>query len=163
MVCTQGRNSRLGAQDSQSDSCIGPRSSGCQRFIGAGRMSSPIENRFVIGRKHLSLSIITSIEEGHLPFSRCRKLYRPRACLHGQHDGNIVFLGFALAGVPGLSASRCLTALVAFFIGASIGGRLAKTLAPLSSNRWKMIAFGSEALFLLGATPARLRLRPTSL
>ena len=66
--------------------------------------------------------------------------------------GNVVFLGFALAGVPGVSALGCLTALAGFFIGALIGGRLATTLAQLSGNRWRMIAFGSEALFLLGAT-----------
>jgi len=70
--------------------------------------------------------------------------------------GNIVFLGFALAGVPGVSALRCLTALAAFLIGALIGGRLATTLAPLSTNRWRMTAFGSEALFLLGATLASI-------
>src|SRR3954447_5432232 len=70
--------------------------------------------------------------------------------------GNIVLLGFALAGVPALSALRSLTALAAFFVGALIGGRLATTLAPLSSNRWRMIAFGSEALFLLGATLASI-------
>jgi uncharacterized membrane protein YoaK (UPF0700 family) len=68
--------------------------------------------------------------------------------------GNIVFLGFASVGVPGLSVLRSLTALAAFLVGALIGGRLATTLAPLSSNRWRMIAFGSEALFLLGATLA---------
>ena len=70
--------------------------------------------------------------------------------------GNVVFLGFALAGVPGLSALRSLTALAAFVVGALIGGRLAKKLATLSSNRWRMIAFGSEALFLLGATLASI-------
>src|SRR3979411_3202679 len=52
--------------------------------------------------------------------------------------GNIVLLGFAFAGVPGLSALRSLTALAAFLVGAVIGGRLATTLAPLSSNRWRM-------------------------
>jgi len=66
--------------------------------------------------------------------------------------GNIVLLGFALAGVPGLSALRFLTAFAAFFVGALIGGRLATTLASLSSHRWRMTAFGCEALFLLGAT-----------
>jgi uncharacterized membrane protein YoaK (UPF0700 family) len=62
--------------------------------------------------------------------------------------GNIVFLGFASARVPGLSVLRSLTALVAFLLGALIGGRLAAILAPLSSNRWGMAAFGSEAVFL---------------
>src|SRR5258706_7720591 len=66
--------------------------------------------------------------------------------------GNIVLLGFAVAGVPGLSALRSLTALAAFLVGAVIGGRLATALAPLSSNRWRMTAFGCEALFLLVAT-----------
>ena len=70
--------------------------------------------------------------------------------------GNIVLLGFALAGVPGLSALRSLTAFAAFFVGALIGGRLATTLAPLSSHRWRMTAFGCEALFLLGATLASI-------
>ena len=70
--------------------------------------------------------------------------------------GNIVFLGFASAGVPGMSPFRCLAALAAFLIGALIGGRIATTLAPLSTNRWRMTAFGSEALFLLGATLASI-------
>src|SRR5882724_2779755 len=68
--------------------------------------------------------------------------------------GNIVFLGFALAGVPGVSALRSLTALAAFLVGALIGGRLATNLAPLSGNRWRTTAFGIEAAFLLGATLA---------
>src|SRR3954447_5321204 len=39
--------------------------------------------------------------------------------------GNVVFLGFALAGAPGLSASAALAALGAFLIGALGGGRIA--------------------------------------
>jgi uncharacterized membrane protein YoaK (UPF0700 family) len=39
--------------------------------------------------------------------------------------GNVVFLGFALAGAPGLSAPAALTALAAFLIGAAAGGRIA--------------------------------------
>jgi len=66
--------------------------------------------------------------------------------------GNIVLLGFSFSGVPGLSALRSLTALAAFLVGAVIGGRLATTLTPLSSNRWRMTAFGCEAVFLLGST-----------
>jgi len=67
---------------------------------------------------------------------------------------NIVFLGFACAGTPGLSVPRSLTALAAFLVGALIGGSLATSLAPISSSRWTTAAFGSEALFLLGATVA---------
>ncbi len=39
--------------------------------------------------------------------------------------GNVVFLGFALAGAPGLSASASLVALAAFLCGALAGGRIA--------------------------------------
>ena len=39
--------------------------------------------------------------------------------------GNVVFLGFALAGAPGLSAPAALAALGAFLIGALAGGRIA--------------------------------------
>ena len=39
--------------------------------------------------------------------------------------GNVVFLGFAVAGAPGLSAPAALAALAAFLIGASAGGRIA--------------------------------------
>src|SRR5262245_37469433 len=43
--------------------------------------------------------------------------------------GNVVLLGFAAAGVPGLSVARSLAALAAFFIGAAAGGRLANIMA----------------------------------
>ena len=39
--------------------------------------------------------------------------------------GNVVFLGFALAGAPGLSAPAALAALAAFLLGALAGGRIA--------------------------------------
>jgi uncharacterized membrane protein YoaK (UPF0700 family) len=39
--------------------------------------------------------------------------------------GNVVFLGFALAGASGVSASASLVALAAFLLGAVAGGRLA--------------------------------------
>jgi uncharacterized membrane protein YoaK (UPF0700 family) len=39
--------------------------------------------------------------------------------------GNVVFLGFALAGAPGLSAPASLAALGAFLLGALAGGRIA--------------------------------------
>jgi uncharacterized membrane protein YoaK (UPF0700 family) len=38
--------------------------------------------------------------------------------------GNVVFLGFALAGAPGLSAAASIAAVAAFLAGGIIGGRL---------------------------------------
>ena len=70
--------------------------------------------------------------------------------------GNIVLLGFASVGTPGLSVSRSLTALGAFLIGAMIGGRFAISSTLALSNRWRTAAFSSEAIFLLGATLAAL-------
>jgi uncharacterized membrane protein YoaK (UPF0700 family) len=64
--------------------------------------------------------------------------------------GNIVFLGFALAGVPGFSPSRSLTALAAFLVGAGIGGRLASRLDG-SQQRWLVIVALVESSLLFVA------------
>lgn len=42
--------------------------------------------------------------------------------------GNIVFVGFALAGAPGFSLAASLSALAGFVIGAGVGGRLVGSL-----------------------------------
>jgi uncharacterized membrane protein YoaK (UPF0700 family) len=44
--------------------------------------------------------------------------------------GNVVLLGFAVAGVKGLSAARSLAALACFLAGAVFGGRVAVPQAP---------------------------------
>ena len=44
--------------------------------------------------------------------------------------GNVVILGFAVAGVSGLSVTRSLTALFCFFTGAVFGGRVSVPQAP---------------------------------
>jgi uncharacterized membrane protein YoaK (UPF0700 family) len=41
--------------------------------------------------------------------------------------GNVVFLGFGLAGEPSVSAPASLVAIAAFLLGALSGGRLART------------------------------------
>ena len=57
--------------------------------------------------------------------------------------GNVVFLGFALGGAPGLSAPRSLVALGCFFIGAVAGGRISTERAPR--------AIAAEAVLLMAA------------
>jgi uncharacterized membrane protein YoaK (UPF0700 family) len=55
--------------------------------------------------------------------------------------GNVVFLGFALAGAPGFSLDASLVALACFWLGALAGGRAAKK-------------FGQHRGHMLGASTA---------
>ncbi len=63
--------------------------------------------------------------------------------------GNVVFLGFALAGAPSFSIGSSLIALVAFAAGALLGGLLG---AWLGQHRGKLLsaAAGIQAIFLAG-------------
>src|SRR5258706_13509239 len=62
--------------------------------------------------------------------------------------GNVVFLAFAIAGVPGLSVPRSAAALAAFLIGALVGGRMGHAMSAQSQGRWARTAFGLEAALL---------------
>jgi uncharacterized membrane protein YoaK (UPF0700 family) len=53
--------------------------------------------------------------------------------------GNVVFLGFAFAGAPGLSVLASLAALGGFLAGAATGGRLGSAFA---SRRVRLLAVG---------------------
>jgi len=76
--------------------------------------------------------------------------------------GNVVFIAFAVAGVPGLSLTRSLTALVAFLIGALIGGRLATRFAEPVRPNWITTALSIESALLLVATLAAIKFRDSS-
>jgi uncharacterized membrane protein YoaK (UPF0700 family) len=65
--------------------------------------------------------------------------------------GNIVFLGFAFGGVPGLSIGRSATALGFALLGGLLAGRLDSLLGKRRRNIWLAAAFGIETLLLLGA------------
>ena len=63
--------------------------------------------------------------------------------------GNIVFLGFAAAGAPGLSVPASLAAIGAFLAGALAGGRLA---LHFSGHRGRFLAIASYIMLaLIGA------------
>lgn len=79
--------------------------------------------------------------------------------------GNVVFIGFALAGARDVSIARSLVALVAFGGGALLGGRLVRGLA-LASARHLAIASASEAASLAIAADlalGRMGLPPRSI
>jgi len=54
--------------------------------------------------------------------------------------GNVVFLGFALAGAPGFSIGASSTALAAFVVGAFVGGRMGHRLG---SNRGRLLGYAT--------------------
>jgi uncharacterized membrane protein YoaK (UPF0700 family) len=65
--------------------------------------------------------------------------------------GNIVFLGFALGGVPGLSISRSATALGFALLGGFLAGKLDFWLGKRRRNIWLAAALAIEAVLLVGA------------
>jgi uncharacterized membrane protein YoaK (UPF0700 family) len=66
--------------------------------------------------------------------------------------GNIVLLAFATAHVSGLSIERSLTALLAFLVGAILGGRIMARANADSQIRFAARAFVLEVVFLLAAS-----------
>jgi uncharacterized membrane protein YoaK (UPF0700 family) len=60
--------------------------------------------------------------------------------------GNVVFLGFALAGAPGFSIGASAVALALFWLGALVGGRVGKSY----NHRGRLLstATGIEAAFV---------------
>jgi uncharacterized membrane protein YoaK (UPF0700 family) len=66
--------------------------------------------------------------------------------------GNVVFLGFAAAGVPGFSIARAVVSLVGFVVGAMLGGRLGAMMAGVARRRWLLTGAVVEAgLFFVAA------------
>ena len=64
--------------------------------------------------------------------------------------GNVVLLGFAVAGAPRLSVARGGTALLAFLVGAAAGGTLGARMAG-GRRRWLVTAALVEGALLLAA------------
>lgn len=65
--------------------------------------------------------------------------------------GNIVFLGFAFGGTPGLSISRSATALGFALLGSFLAGKLDFWLGNRRRNFWLATALAIEAMLLTGA------------
>jgi uncharacterized membrane protein YoaK (UPF0700 family) len=66
--------------------------------------------------------------------------------------GNVVLLAFATAHVSGLSIARSLTALLAFLVGAILGGRVMARANADSQIRFAVQAFLLEVAFLFAAS-----------
>ena len=71
--------------------------------------------------------------------------------------GNVVFLGFALAGTPGFVVAPFLVALATFMIGALLAGRIGNALGGRPLRHWLLTAAIIEAILLWGAAAIALR------
>lgn len=76
--------------------------------------------------------------------------------------GNIVFLGFGLARTPGFSVAPNLFALVTFFAGALVAGRVGQVLGTRPLRHWLTIAALFETLLLWVAAFLALSYDPRS-
>src|ERR1700761_6937715 len=65
--------------------------------------------------------------------------------------GNIVFMGFACGGVPGLSIERSAIALGFALLGGLLAGKLDSSLERQRRNTWLAVAFGFETVLLFAA------------
>ncbi|MFJ2770659.1 YoaK family protein [Streptomyces sp. NPDC087300] len=66
--------------------------------------------------------------------------------------GNVVVIGFALAGAPGFSVTGSLVSLAAFLTGAVVAGRLARAFRDRHRVPWVRAAVWGEAVLLGIAT-----------
>lgn len=66
--------------------------------------------------------------------------------------GNVVLLGFAAAGVPEVSVARSLMALLAFLLGAGIGGRILADVPPEAILGRARAIFAMEVACVAAAT-----------
>jgi uncharacterized membrane protein YoaK (UPF0700 family) len=65
--------------------------------------------------------------------------------------GNIVFLGFAFGGVPGMSIGRSVSVLGFGLTGGVLAGKLDSLLGKRRRNMWLAAALAIETLLLFGA------------
>ncbi len=66
--------------------------------------------------------------------------------------GNVVVIGFAVAGAAGFSVIRSLISLAAFLVGAVVAGRMAKRATAGSRESWVRTALVTETTLQAAAT-----------
>jgi uncharacterized membrane protein YoaK (UPF0700 family) len=69
--------------------------------------------------------------------------------------GNVVFLGFALAGAQGFSVAASLAALASFAVGSLLGGRL---IVVVSRDRGRLLAVATSVQVVLVAAATAVRI-----
>ena len=70
--------------------------------------------------------------------------------------GNVAFLAFAVAGIPGVSVARSSASLAAFMSGAALGGYFGRGVAGPLRRRWLLLCGTCEASLLVAAAVAAI-------
>lgn len=70
--------------------------------------------------------------------------------------GNVVFLGFAAAGVPGFDVMPFVIAIASFMAGAVVAGRIGNAHGGESERRWLLVSAILEAALLWAAAAIAL-------
>lgn len=107
--------------------------------------ASPVEP--VLPRVLLGLTVVTGIVDA-VSFLALGRVFTANM------TGNVVLLGFAVAGAAELSVTRSAAALLAFLVGAVIGGRMAARAG--ARRQWVAGACAAEAGLLAVAALATL-------
>ena len=76
--------------------------------------------------------------------------------------GNVVFLGFAMGGASELSIPCSIAALLAFYSGAVIGGRMGAMMGAGPKKTWVTSSFVVESILLLASAIVALEFSPRS-
>jgi uncharacterized membrane protein YoaK (UPF0700 family) len=108
-------------------------------------MASSLTNEKVIPYALLGMTAVTGLVDA-VSFLSLGRVFTANM------TGNIVLLGFATAHVSGLSIARSLTALLAFLVGAILGGRVMARTSPDAQIRFAAQAFLLEVAFLFAAS-----------
>jgi uncharacterized membrane protein YoaK (UPF0700 family) len=87
---------------------------------------------------------------------RCRQLPRLGRVFVANMTGNMVLLGFAAAGVSGLSIIRALLSRAGFLVGAALGGKLGTMVASGRRRRLIIVAGTFEAFLISAAAVASI-------
>jgi uncharacterized membrane protein YoaK (UPF0700 family) len=76
--------------------------------------------------------------------------------------GNVVCVGFALAGAPGVSVPASLVAMASFLVGAVVGGRVAVRLSAHRARHLRTAAAISACLVLVAVLVTAIAGTPTA-
>jgi len=113
--------------------------------VGYLSMASSPTNETVIPYALLGMTVVTGLVDA-VSFLSLGRVFTANM------TGNIVLLAFATAHISGLSIARSLTALLAFLVGAILGGRIMARASADSQIRFAGQAFLLEVAFLLAAS-----------